>query len=284
MIGFEVVNLLIPGDPQLVTIPGQHGDWALTAAEKFDAAKDAILSQHQCAVTYVAEHPASPAAGAAVLDQSVNEMLSLCLGASYATGQAVTMSQTTRYSAVQFLQVGEHFPRERSWANIEPVVNDEPEFSALLEAFLGSYQLVGQREKVLLLVHHWLDSLSCWSLEDLYLSATTVLQTIAATEMRMLPIPKKLKPSFFKYVSAAAARYGLPVLSHDFKNMRNDLIHDGTLSGKSFSGRAAGDCRLVAVEVLNWIDCYFHAAFKLGPVRRVRFGSHSLDGLNAYSL
>lgn len=284
MIGFRVVNLLIPGDPSSLTIAGRHGDWVFTAVADYDAAKDAIQKQQQCAVTYTAEHPASHAAGAAVLDESLEEMLQLCLGATYATGQAVTMKGTTAYSSVQFLHVGEHYPRERSWAGIEPVVNDGHEFTALLEAFLRGYRTVGHSEKVLLLVHHWLDSLSCWSLEDLYLSATTVLQTIAATEMRKLPIPKKKNPSFFKYVSAAAARYGLPVLSHDFKTMRNDLIHDGTLSGTSFSGKTAEDCRLVAAEVLNWIDLYLHAALALGPVRRVRFGPHTLDGLNAYSL
>ncbi|MBN9519217.1 hypothetical protein J0H58_11965 [bacterium] len=284
MIGFRVVNLLLPGDPQTVTIVGLNGDWVFTAATGYAAAKDAILTQHKSAETYLAVHPASHAAGAAVLGQSVDEMLSLCLGATYATGHAVTMSTTTQHSAVQFFQVGEHFPRERSWAGVNPVVNDEHEFKTLLEAFLHGYRAFGRREKAILLVHHWLDSLSCWSLEDLYLSATTVLQTIAATEMRTLPIPKKKKPSFFKYVAAAANRYGLPVLSHDFKNMRNDLIHDGTLSGTSYSGKAAEDCRAVAVAVLNWIDLYLHAALGLGPVRRVRFDPHSLDGLNAYSL
>lgn len=284
MIGFRVVNLLIPGDPQAVTIAGLHGGWDFTAATSYAEAKDAILTRHKSAETYLAEHPASHAAGAAVLDQSVEEMLSLCVGATYATGHAVTVSRTTPYSAVQFIQVGEHFPRERSWAGVNPVVNDEHEFKAFLEAFLLGYRAVGKREKAILLVHHWLDSLSCWSLEDLYLSATTVLQTIAATEMRKLPIPKKMKPSFFKYVTAAANRYGLPVLSHDFKAMRNDLIHDGTLSGKTFSGKTAEDCRAVAVDVLNWIDHYLHAALGLGPVRRVRFDPHSLDGLNAYSL
>lgn len=284
MIGFRVVNLLIPGGPQTATIAGLHGDWTFTVTANYAAAKDAILTEHKSAETYVAEHPASHAAGAAILDQSVDEMLWLCLGATYATGHAVTMSRTTQHSAVQFFQAGEHFPRDRSWAGVNPVVNDAHEFEALLEAFLHGYRAVGKREKAILLVHHWLDSLSCWSLEDLYLSATTVLQTIAATEMQKLPIPKAQKPSFFKYVAAAATRYGLPVLSHDFKAMRNDLIHDGTLSGKTFSGKTAEECRAVAVDVLNWIDLYLHAALGLGPVRRVRFDPHSLDGLNAYSL
>lgn len=282
MIGFRVVNLLIPGDPQVVTIAGLHGDWTFTRAANYAVGKNAILTQHQNAETYDAEHPAAMAAGAAVFDPSVGEMLPLCLGAAYATGHAVTTKRALPGSEVQFLQVGPRFPRERSWPGADPVVNDGHEFKALLDAFLVGYRAVGQTEKVRLLVHHWLDSLSCWSLEDLYLSATTVLQTIAATEKRKAPIANK--PSFYKYVRAAAVRYGLPVLSHDFKDMRNDLIHDGTLSGTTFQNKTADDGRTVAIDVLNWIDRYVHAALGLGPVRRTRFAPHSLDGLNAYSL
>ena len=282
MIGFRAVNLLIPGDPLSVTIAGQNGEWTLTRAANFAVGRNAILTQHQCAETYDAEHPASMAAGAAAFDETVGEMVPVCLGAAYATGHSVTTVRALPYSEVQFLHVGPRFPRERAWAGTEPVVKDEHEFKALLDAFLVGYRAVGRVEKVRLLVHHWLDSLSCWSLEDLYLSATTVLQTIAATESRKAPIAKK--PSFYKYVRAAALRHGLPVLSHDFKAMRNDLIHDGTLSGTHFPGKTADDSRQVAVAVMNWIDGYVHAALGLGPVRKTRFDPHSLDGLNAYSL
>lgn len=282
MIGFRAINLLIPGDPQSVAIAGQHGDWTLTRAANFAVGQNAILNLHQGAETYDAEHPISMAAGAAVFDPMVGEMLPLCLGAAYATGHSVTTRRALPGSEVQFLQVGPRFPRERSWPGTGPVVNDEHEFKALLDAFLVGYRAVGQTEKVRLLVHHWLDSLSCWSLEDLYLSATTVLQTIAATEKRKAPIAHR--PSFYKYVRAAAVRYGLPVLSHDFKDMRNDLIHDGTLSGTTFQNKSADDGRAVAIVVLNWIDRYLHAALGLGPVRKNRFDPHSLDSLNAYSL
>lgn len=282
MIGFRVVNLLIPGDPLVVTVAGRHGDWTLTRAANFAAGQNAILTQHQNAETYDAEHPASMADGAAVADETAGEMLPLCLGAAYATGHSVTTRRSLPHSEAQFLQVGPRFPRERAATGTDPVVNDGNEFKAVLDAFLVGYRTVGQAEKVRLLVHHWLDSLSCWSLEDLYLSATTVLQTIAATEKRKAPIANK--PSFYKYVRAAALRYGLPVLNHDFKDMRNDLIHDGTLSGTHFPNKTADDGRQVAVTVMNWIDGYIHAALGLGPVRKTRFGPHSLDGLNAYSV
>src|SRR4051812_32015163 len=89
---------------------------------------------------------------------------------------------------------------------------------------------------------------------------------------------------FFQGVTEASNRFGIPVLSTDFRDMRNDLIHDGTLSGHRFIGKTVADCRIVASDVVNWIDAYVHAAFGLGAVRRVRFDAHSFDGLNAYSL
>lgn len=282
MIGFRAVNLLIPGDPESVTVAGLHGDWALTRSASFAAGRNAVLTQRQCAETYDAEHPVSMADGAAVCDEVVGEMLPICLGASFATGHSVTTQRALPHSEAKFFQVGPRFPRERSWTGTDPVVNDGHEFKALLDAFLVSYRAVGQTEKVRLLLHHWLDCLSCWSLEDLYLSATTVLQIIAATEKRRSPIATK--PSFYKFVRAAAGRFGLPVLGPDFKDMRNDLIHDGTLSGTTFRNKTADDGRQVAISVLNWIDGYVHAALSLGPVRRTRFGPHSLDSLNAYSV
>lgn len=282
MIGFRVVNLLIPGNPQALALTGAHGDWTFTQAANFAVSQNAVLTQHQCAETYDAEHPVAMADGAAVFEPTVHEILPLCLGAAFASGHAVTTRRSLPGSEVLFVQMGSQFPRDRAWTGTGPVVNDEHEFKAVVEAFLVGYRTVGATEKIRLLVHHWLDSLSCWSLEDLYLSATTVLQTIAATEQRKKPIAKK--PSFYKYVRAAANRYGLPVFAHDFKDMRNDLIHDGTLSGTTFTNKTADDARQVAVRVMNWIDGYVHAALGLGPVRKVRFDPHSFDSLNTYSL
>jgi hypothetical protein len=38
-----------------------------------------------------------------------------------------------------------------------------------VERFLAAWPNAGQNKKAYLLVHHWLDALACWSLEDLYL-------------------------------------------------------------------------------------------------------------------
>jgi hypothetical protein len=181
---------------------------------------------------------------------------------------------------VKFVQVGPHFPRERSVDGATACVKNDQEFKQVCEAFVAAYGGAGHTEKVRLIVHHWLDALSCWSLEDLYLSATTILQIISATEKTKQGVDLK----FFQGVSAASNRFAIPPLSTDFRDMRNDLIHDGTLSGQRFAGKTLADCRVVTSSVLNWIDSYLHAALGLGAVRRVRFDAQSFDGLNAYSL
>lgn len=90
--------------------------------------------------------------------------------------------------------------------------------------------------------------------------------------------------SFLKGVTDASARFGVAAPAADFKNMRNDLVHDGTLSGTRHPGKSAADCRAVAAGVLDWIDRYLHAALHLGPVRRPRFDPGVLAGLKVFSL
>lgn len=104
-----------------------------------------------------------------------------------------------------------------------------------MEAFLAAYAGAGAAEKILLVTHHRLDAMACWSLEDLYLSATTILQVVAYTQEAIDPIAHK--PSFFKYLTDAAGRVQIAPPYHDVVKMRNDLIHDGTLTGSSFGGK-----------------------------------------------
>lgn len=279
MIGVRLVNLLIPGDPEHLAVWGAHGDWLLAREPDFEARKADVMAKHLCHETYRAEHPVDGAAGAAAVEGTLAELLPLCLGMSYLSGNSVTVHRSLPASDFQIMQVPPKFPRERSAAGPGPVVNDPAEFRAALGAFLTAYPAQGLAEKILLVVHHWLDALACWSLEDLYLSATTILQVVAATEEGR----QGASLSFRQGVTDASARFGVAPAA-DFKNMRNDLVHDGTLSGSRHPGKSADDCRAVAAGVLDWIDRYLHAALNLGPVRRPRFPADVLAGLKVFSL
>lgn len=174
-----------------------------------------------------------------------------------------------------------HSERTRSVDRLSPVVKSDAEFTHLVEAFVRSWPTAGKTEKARLLVHHWLDALSCWAVEDLYLSATTLLQVIVATEASL---QGKKELNYYDGVSAAANRKGIRQLSADFKNMRNELIHDGQLIGRRFAGPDRMACAAVIVDLLNWFDEYLHEALGLGKPRNVRFKPHNLSGLNAYSI
>ncbi len=184
-------------------------------------------------------------------------------------------------SEVSILQRTEHWPRDRAIDMASPVITSSDEFRELVERFVAAWFTTGRSEKALLVVHHWLDALACWSMEDLYLSATTLQQIIVATEATL---QCKQELPFYSGLEAAANRKGIRVLSPDFKNMRNELIHDGQLIGRRFAGPDKPACAAVVADVLNWLDEYIHAALGLGRVRRTRFTPGDLANLNAYSI
>lgn len=286
MLSFYVVNLLIPGDPDSLPIASAGGLWTLTKAPGFASTKAALTGanvarpkQPLVGETYFLENPVDPRAGYGAVDAAIEEITPILLAASYATGLSVTIERSTAGSAVALMQPTHQWPRARGIESSAFVINTADEFRMFVERFVQAWPSVGQSEKVLLLVHHWLDSIACWSMEDLYLSATTLLQIVAATEAS-----KQGKDlSFFQGIEDAAKRAGIPPLGKDFKNMRNELVHDGRLIGTRFAGPRSS-CDGVVADVLNWFDAYLHAALGFGPVARTRFQARDFAALNAYSI
>jgi hypothetical protein len=288
MQSYRVVNLLIPGDPLQMSFTTRSGGWVLEQAPDFRQAKAAITSAaslrpetRPVAETYFLENPAAPSSGAAASDQAFDELTPILLAATYATGLSVTIERSSPASEVLISTPSHHWPRARAISGSSFVVNSQAEFQSLVEAFVKAWPTTGRTEKSLLLVHHWVDALACWSMEDLYLSATTLLQVIVATEATK---QGKAELHFYPGVSEAASRFGLQPLGPDFKNMRNELVHDGKLIGSRFAGPDKLACAQVVADVLNWFDDYLHAALNLGPVTRKRFAREDWISLNAYSI
>jgi hypothetical protein len=280
MIGQFVANLLIPGAPQTVTLNLPAATWELKQHPDFSKAKKNIEG-HQCAETYFLTTPVSLSGGSAAFDAAFDELTPIFLAASYATGLTVTSRRSTMMSEVKIMSSTEHWPRARAMDQPSFVVASDAEFAELVERFVQAWPSKGVTEKARLLVHHWLDALVCWSMEDLYLSATTLLQVIVASEATR---QGKRDLPFYDGVEAAANHFGLRVLSADFKNMRNELIHDGQLIGRRFPAPDKAACAVVIVDLLNWLDEYIHSALALGPVRKTRFSKADLMNLNAYSI
>jgi len=166
-----------------------------------------------------------------------------------------------------------------------PMVQTAVAFASSLEGFIRKFKVSDPKEKARLLIHHWLDGLACWSLEDLVLSTATMLEIIAATGKREgNAAGVSGLTTFNTSLSYSASRYGLTNLGPDFRNMRNDLVHFGALSVRRFAGKDKAACALAVVEALNWIDQYMHAALHFGPNYTPRFEPHAFIGLNAFSL
>lgn len=287
MLSFYVTNLVIPGDPEDFSITTPSGPWTLIKTQNFTTTKSAITGftsvrpQHlQVGETYFLENQTSLDLSATAVDRALAEITPILLAASYATGMTVTVERSSGGSSVAIMQPSDHWPRARALGSGSYAINTSDEFIRLVETFVQAWPTTGQSEKVLLLVHHWLDALACWSMEDLYLSATTLLQIIVATEAN-----RQGKPSlpYYSGLEDAALRMGIATLSQDFKNMRNELIHDGQLIGSRFAGPRSA-CDQVIADVLNWFDTYVHSGLGLGPVAKTRFRATDFATLNAYSI
>lgn len=280
MIGFWVVNLLIPGEPDNCKINTSSGGWDFEKSANYSQSKSAITNG-QCANTYAIENDASMDDGSAVVDSSLEEMTPLLLGASFLSGLSVTARASLPHSDVSVIQSSDHWPRERAIGIGNPCVATQQEFTENLEKFVNAWPSMAQSEKILILVHHWLDALGCWSFEDFYLSATTLLQIIAATEET---VSRNSNLSYFQAVQSASRRVGINSLNRDFKDMRNNLTHEGKLLGGSFAGSDRDACSSVAADVINWFDEYLHAVMNLGSVKRKRHSKSDFISLNSYSL
>lgn len=282
MIGYQMVNLVVPGDPDEFSIAGASGDWRFLRHSDYVTCLVKMREDGACAETYSATHPASMEDGAAVVDAALEEFLVLCLACSYASGSAVTIRRSTPGSDVQQMTVGDHFPRERELSGAGALVANRAEFEDLCGKFVANHSRTAHPSwaQVRVMVHHFLDALACWSLEDLFLSGTTVLQVISAAEKNRTGQDL----SFLQGVTSAATHFGLRALSPDFKNMRNDLVHDGLLSGSRFRGKSKQDCAVIAADMFDWLDDYFHAVLGLGAVRNRRFDPKAFRSLNAFSI
>jgi hypothetical protein len=284
-LGHWLANLVVPGDPDDFTISTSAGQWRFSKAPDFLEARDAVLNTDRCAETYAIEHCGIyTGSRAAAIDGADEELIPICLGASYLTALSVAPTRSLPASEVSFIQVGSHFPRVRSMGSGFPIVTTEAEFVLALELFVRAYPATGRIEKIRLISHHFLDALAFWSLEDLVLSTTTILEIIAATAKGVAAAQGTAVPTFSARLNYAAARFGLPALPSDFRSMRNDLVHEGTLSGTLFPGKDAEDCGRAAAEALDWIDSYLWAALGLGPVPDPRFAKEGFRGANSFSL
>jgi hypothetical protein len=281
-IGVRFCNLLLPGDAQHFVFTAPAGDWEFDREPDYERHKEAIRNKGACGGTYSARRLVDTSNGrSAALELALDEMLPISLGASYLAGMTVSPFQDLPFSAIKFIQYGDHYPRPRAMGDGSPMFITLDEFLDDLGPFVRAYPALEQSHNARLLIHHWLDALAFWSLEDLTLSTATILEIISATGQR-LGGPNV--DTFNKGLDYAASQNGLTQLSRDFRHMRNDLVHEGHLSGSNFPNKDLIECANAAASALDWIDRYICKVFGLGAPRRTRFGRNTFINVNAFSL
>jgi hypothetical protein len=282
--GHRLTNLIIPGEPDQFTIHTPAGEWVFKKSPNYENCKDAI-NKGQIAETYTIECAGTyTGSRAAAVDRVDAELIPICLGASYLTALSVAPSRSLAGSDVSFIQVGPHFPRPRAMGDGFQSATDTAMFVRNIEAFVSAYPNLGGTEKIRLISHHFLDALGFWSIEDLVLSTTTILEIIAITGKTIAAAQGQTIRDFTPRMLFSANRFKLPALPADFRKMRNDLVHEGTLSGTNFPGRNPDQCGKAAAEALDWIDQYIFAALGMGQPGRARFVAKPFRGVNTFSL
>ena len=284
-LGHRLCNLLVPDEPDSFEVSTPSGTWNFQRYMHYSKSMEAILSNGACAITYdISTEVTISGSRTQAIDRRHDELLPICLGVSYLTAMAVRPVQDLPASQIMIISAGDHFPRDRAMGNGFPMAITLTEFTSYLEAFVAQYPGAERTEKARLLIHHWLDALAFWSLEDLTLSTTTILEIIAATAQDHGRRSGKNLSTFNTRINYAADRFRLPYLNPAFRKMRNDLVHEGRLSGKRFPNATKDICTALVAETLNWIDQYYCAVFGFQSYRTKRFHNHAFRTVNAFSL
>ncbi|HEY5536596.1 MAG TPA: hypothetical protein VIL99_16885 [Ignavibacteria bacterium] len=182
-----------------------------------------------------------------------DEIIDICLVLSFLTARCITPSSTTGNSDIQLIQLGDNFVPSRAIEGFPTIV------PSLLSNFFSDWvttinPAIRQR-RLRLQLCHWLSGLTCYSLEDVFLSAGVQMDIVKQVEMAI--IGRNL--SYFQGMTSASTRFSLIPLSDDYKDMRNDIVHEGVLSGSNFSRKTKERCAEVIAETLNWLDSYILA-------------------------
>lgn len=280
MIEFWIADL--KSDETEISIPACIGSWEFRRRDDYAAVLSKI-EKGQCAATYYAYNESithkTPDQDFVAI---TGELIDICLILSFVTATCVTPEGTTPQSDALFLELGDSFVRSRAIAGFPPL----PMNTTYSDFFSGGMaRLAGhfQARRLRLFLSHWISGLTCFSLEDLFLSIGVQMDIIKQCEIAATG--KKL--TYYDGMLSASSRYSIQPLASDYKNMRNDIVHEGVLSGSNFKSKNKEQCAEVVATSLNWIDGYICAVLGLNasPAITPRWKAKQIEGgLPALSL
>lgn len=249
MLEFTIANLLL--EEESFEVPSAFGKWEFGRFGEYAKNALAIREKGMCGNTYFASlESIVHSSDIKDFQAACDEIIDICLVLSFLTARCVTPTGNTEQSEMRFLFLEDKFVLARSIVGFPEI---KP--SALAHYFSDWLTLAYpayKKRTLRLQLCHWLSGLTCFSLEDIFLSAGVQMDIIKQREKAH---PKQML-AYFEGMCLASARYKFPPLGHDFKSMRNDIVHEGVLSGSNFPGKTKSECAAVVADTLNWIDTY----------------------------
>jgi len=249
MLGFNIADLVT--QEETFDIPSSFGKWEFRKSGNYDRLIEA-MEKGMCGNTFTAFH--SEASERTTDEQShslCDEIIDICLILSFITAKCVTVSGSAVFSCPMFIQLGDHFLRSRAIRGFNDLAPKDA-YSRVFQDGITALQGSMRVRKLRILLSHWISGLTCFTIEDLFLGACVQMDIVKQCET----LPSENRISYFEGMNRASNRYGISPLSPDYKNMRNDLVHEGTLSGSNNQNKTKNDCASIIADVLNWIDEY----------------------------
>lgn len=231
-------------------VPAALGMWEFTRTPNFDEIQDKI-EDGMCGNTYLATNMGI---GFRTTDNDLetafDEIIDICLVLSFLNARCVTPTGTTAHSQPQLLIRGDRFITARSIVGFTDI--SSPGLTTLFSNWMSVIYPAYKQRNLRLQIAHWLSGLTCFSLEDIYTSVSVQMDVIKQVEI--LAAGRGLH--YYAGMSSASARYRMALLGHDYTKMRNDMLHEGRLSGSNFQNKTKAECADVIAATLNWLDLY----------------------------
>ncbi len=249
--GFVVVQFMIANlvaADATFEVPSALGQWEFVRAPNYGELIPRI-NNDACGNTYYACNAAiTPRSSDTDFITACDEIVDICLVLSFLTARCV--APTGAIGEITFIATGDTFIRPRAIVGFGEL--QVRSLTALFSNWLTTSYTTYRQRHLRLQLSHWLSGLTCFSLEDIYLSVSVQMDIIKQREIAAM----SSNFTFFQGMVSASTNYGLTPLGQDFKNMRNDIVHEGVLSGTNFPSKSKSDCSSVAASTLNWIDQY----------------------------
>jgi hypothetical protein len=279
MLEFWIADL--KSDEASFSVPCSVGNWAFTRRNDYaDLLKK--MENGQCAPTYYASNDAlTRQTPDNDLITALDELRDTCLILSFLTAACVTPSGTTPASEAQFLTLNDSFIRARAVSGFSPLKISQS-FADLFARGMPSLASAFNSRRMRLFLSHWVSGLTCFSMEDIFLSVGVQMDIVKQCER---VATGNFGLTYFQGMESASNRYTLTKLPRDYTKMRNDIVHEGVLSGSNFSTKNKADCAAVIASSLNWIDLYVSAALGVSLQSGGRWLSRNIEfGLPALTV